>query len=197
MGPTVTSPPDASSSFSTGANKLAIRLRLHGHVLLTIAALIWAKPAPVSLLIGGGGVLVGLALRVWASGLLEKGGELCTDGPYCYVRHPLYLGSMLAAVGFAVMMNVIWGWIVVLPLFALLYTSQVIIEERHLRTTYGEAHASYAARVPMLLPWRGPAGESAARGWRLAQLLRNREHYHVVFTLAIGILLALKWRIGS
>lgn len=197
MGPTVTSPPDASSSFSTGANKLAIRLRLHGHVLLAVAAIVWAKPAPIPLLVGSGGVLVGLALRVWASGLLEKGGELCTDGPYCYVRHPLYLGSMLAAVGFAVMMNVIWGWIVVLPLFALLYTSQVIIEERHLRTTYGEAHAEYAARVPMFIPWRGRTEGGGGWTWRLAQALHNREHYHVVFTLLLGILLVLKWQIGS
>lgn len=197
MGPTVTSPPDAPSCFSTRARKLAIRLRLHGHVLLAAAALVWAKPAPVPLLIGTGCVLAGLALRVWASGLLEKGGELCTDGPYRYVRHPLYLGSMLAAVGFAVMMNVIWGWIVVLPLFALLYTSQVIIEERHLRTTYGQPHADYAARVPMLLPWRGRAGERAGRDWGLAQLLRNREHYHVAFTLAIGIFFLVKWRLGS
>jgi len=188
---------DAPGSLCTRAHKVVIRLRLYGHVLLAAAALVWAKPAPIPLLVGGGGVLLGLALRVWASGLLEKGGELCTDGPYRYVRHPLYLGSMLAALGFAVMMSVIWGWIVVLPLFALLYTSQVVIEERHLRATYGEAHADYAARVPMLVPWRGRARESAGRGWELAQLLRNREHYHVAFTLAVGILFLVKWRLGS
>jgi steroid 5-alpha reductase family enzyme len=134
---------------------------------------------------------------VWASGLLDKGGDLCVDGPYRYVRHPLYLGSVLAAVGFAVMMNVIWGWIVVLPLFALLYTSQVFIEERHLCATYGDAYADFAARVPMLIAWRGRAGRGTGRPWTLAQALQNREHYHVVFTLIVVILFLVKWGLGS
>ena len=193
----MTSQSPSPGRLSARASNVAIRLRLHGHVLLAVAALTLGQPESVPLLIGGGCVLAGLALRVWASGLLDKGGDLCIDGPYRYVRHPLYLGSMLAAVGFAVTMNVIWGWVVVLPLFVLLYTPQVIIEERHLRATYGEAHADYAARVPVLIPWRGRTGQREGRRWTIAQVLQNREHYHVAFTLVVGILFLVKWRIGS
>jgi hypothetical protein len=193
----VTSTPPPPTSLPRRASKLAIRLRLYGHAVLAAAALALGQPEPTPLLIGGVCVSFGLALRVWASGLLDKGGALCVDGPYRYVRHPLYLGSVLAAVGFAVMMDVIWGWVVVLPLFAMLYTSQVFIEERHLRAAYGDAYADFAARVPMLIPWRGRAGRGAGRPWTLAQALQNREHYHVIFTLIIVILFLVKWGLGS
>ncbi len=168
--------------------------RIHGHFALAVLALLLARPTPAANLAGAVLVILGLALRLWAAGLLEKGGALCTDGPYRYVRHPLYLGSLLAALGFAVMMNVIWGWIVVLPLFIVLYLVQVIEEERHLRNTYGEEHAAFRAAVPMLLPrpWKRPPVKG--RSWQWSRALTNREHYHVLFTLAfVALFFAKSW----
>jgi protein-S-isoprenylcysteine O-methyltransferase Ste14 len=157
-----------------------------------VLALWLARPTPATSVGGAVLVLSGLALRLWAAGFLEKGGELCLDGPYRYVRHPLYLGSLLAALGFAVAMNVIWGWVVVLPLFLGLYLWQVLDEERHLRNTYGEEHAAFRASVPMLLPrpWRPAAGKG--RPYRWSQARANREHYHALFTLLFVALFFLK-----
>ena len=177
--------------------KLAGKLRrIHGHVLLALLGLWLARPSLGMNLLGTAVVLVGMALRVWAAGYLEKGGELCTDGPYRYVRHPLYLGSLLAALGFAVMIHAIWGWAAVLPLFLALYALQVLSEERHLAATYGETHADFTAAVPLLLPWFGRAAEGKGRPWRLSQAAANREQYHVVVTLLLAALFFLKWYVG-
>jgi protein-S-isoprenylcysteine O-methyltransferase Ste14 len=151
------------------------------HLLLALAALVLARPTLVANLIGTIFVAAGLGLRVWAAGVLDKGGGLCTDGPFRLLRHPLYLGSSLAAVGFAVMVNRAWACLLILALFILLYAAQVLSEERRLRQEFGRAHADYARRVPILIPrWAPPASD--ARAWQLRRALINREHYHLLVT---------------
>jgi protein-S-isoprenylcysteine O-methyltransferase Ste14 len=165
--------------------------RIHAHIPLAILALVLARPSPIANLVGTGVVLAGIALRVWAAGVLRKGGGLCTGGPYRIVRHPLYAGSLVAALGFSIMMNVVWAWVLVFPLFVVLYAGQVLAEERDLRARYGEAHREWAQRVPMLLPTR-PAAPGRGREWRMSQVLANREHYHAAVTLALAALFHVK-----
>jgi protein-S-isoprenylcysteine O-methyltransferase Ste14 len=40
-------------------------------------------------------VMLGIAARLWASGHIKKNKVLATDGPYAYVRHPLYVGNLI------------------------------------------------------------------------------------------------------
>lgn len=166
--------------------------RIHGHLVLALLGFMLAEPSLVKIAVGGGIVMVGLLIRVWAAGVLEKNGPLCIDGPYRYVRHPLYLGSFVAAVGFAVMMNVMWGWILILPLFVVLYAAQVVSEERHLRSLYGPAHAEFASAVPAIIPWPGRSTAGNGCHWTLVRMLKNCEHYHVVFTLLIAAMFLVK-----
>ncbi len=76
---------------------------------------------------------------------------LAIRGPYRWVRHPLYLFSLV----------LFWAYPVVTAdrlLFNLLWTCWVVVgtvlEERDLVSRYGEAYESYRRQVPMLLPWR-------------------------------------------
>lgn len=162
-------------------NPVARLRRIHAHLLLAVLALALARPALATNLLGTALVALGLMLRLWAAGVLEKGGGLCTDGPYRWVRHPLYLGSFFAALGFCVMVRTLWGWLVVLPLFVAVYAAQVALEERHLREQYGSAHAAWARQVPRLLP-RWPSLPPRGRRWELRRALLNREHYHALVT---------------
>ncbi len=82
---------------------------------MALAALWLADPTFQSVLIGLLPILLGLALRVWAAGYLHKGGGLCVWGPYRFVRHPLYLGTTLGALGLCLMARSLWVWVVVLP----------------------------------------------------------------------------------
>ena len=169
--------------------------RIDAHPPLALVGLLVARPSVGSLAAGAVLVLAGIAIRVWAAGFLDKGGPLCTDGPYRFLRHPLYLGSLVAALGFVVMMDVIWGWLAILPLFLLLYTAQMLGEERHLRAAYGDAHEHYARSVPILVPSPGRRAETQGRRWELARALRNREQWHVVVTLLLTALFLTKWRL--
>lgn len=69
---------------------------------ISILALASVAPTWTSCLFGGAIALGGELLRVWAAGHLRKGREITRSGPYRYVRHPLYLGSTVMAIGFLV-----------------------------------------------------------------------------------------------
>jgi protein-S-isoprenylcysteine O-methyltransferase Ste14 len=173
-------------------NALGQIRRIQLHLPLALLALLLARPQHLTNILGTALVLLGLTVRMWAAGVLLKGGGLCTDGPYGLVRHPLYLGSILAALGFAVMMHTIWAWLVVMPVFVALYAWQVSLEERQLRMQYGEAHQAWARQVPLLFPC--PCRRGAAEGgrWELARVRANREHYHLLVTVALVVAFYLK-----
>jgi protein-S-isoprenylcysteine O-methyltransferase Ste14 len=64
---------------------------------------VWiARPSWTSLALGAVVTIPGILLRAFASGYVKKNEELTTSGPYAYTRNPLYLGSLIMAVGFAI-----------------------------------------------------------------------------------------------
>ena len=77
---------------------------------------------------------------------------LIQDGPYCFVRNPIYAGmfGMLIATGLAVS-----HWIPLLcatVLFAIGTCIRIRIEERLLREAFGSRFEEYARKVPALIP---------------------------------------------
>lgn len=166
------------------------RIRLHLPMALAVLAL--AHPTPQTLTLGTALVFLGMLLRWWAAGVLIKGGGLCVFGPYQYVRHPLYLGSTLGAVGLCIMASNPWAWAVVLPVFLLIYAWQIGEEEQLLAQTHREDHATWAARVPKLLPRPTPLRPTSPRPWTLHQALANREHFHILVTALLVALFYLK-----
>jgi protein-S-isoprenylcysteine O-methyltransferase Ste14 len=102
---------------------------------------------------------VGLALRVWATGWLQKNSALATAGPYGLCRNPLYLGTWLLVVGQSLMSSLPLAPVLVPALVLALYWPTMRDEERHLRALFGATYENYRSRVPLLLPRPGaPAG---------------------------------------
>lgn len=125
-------------------------------------------------------MLLGIALRVWARGHIERDLYLTQTGPYAFVRHPLYVGSFFLGFGFAAMSCLA----LVTPLFVLvflaLYAPKVLREDVFLRGKYGREYDRYAARVGAVLPqlrqpWRVScfAAEIQRFSWR--RVLRQQE----------------------
>src|SRR3990167_2320487 len=83
-------------------SKLAARIRVPAGLLVGAVYLVFAEPTARSLLAGASVALAGLLLRAISSGYVAKNQRLATGGPYAYTRHPLYLGSAVAGVGFCI-----------------------------------------------------------------------------------------------
>jgi len=129
---------------------------------------------------------VGLWLRAWAAGYLEKNQRLITGGPYAWVRNPLYVGSLIAVMGLAVgAKRPLLAWVFFL-FFYFVYLPVVQLEEQHLRKLFPEFE-EYARKVRMF--WPGiPEGEAEGEfRWELYQ--RNEEYKALIaFLIAIAFL---------
>jgi protein-S-isoprenylcysteine O-methyltransferase Ste14 len=149
------------------------RLRVPSGFLLVAAFAFFARPSPESLAWGVPVSLAGLALRGWAAGHLAKNRELATGGPYAYTRNPLYLGTLMVALGLAIACRSLWRGALFVTGFVLVYLPVIQNEEQHLRKLFPR-YAEYAARVPLLWP-RLARGASRPRfSW--ARYWKNQEY---------------------
>ena len=132
------------------------RLRLTGigGVALFCVSAFWVQDAwlPWVFNLGIALALSGLLLRMWATGWLVKNEALTIAGPYRFTRNPLYLGTLLITLGQCLMSDVPWAPLFFAPLCLALYWPTMRQEEQYLRERYGADYASYAERVPLLLP---------------------------------------------
>jgi len=164
----------------------AARWRVPMGFVLGVAYLIFAQPQPRLLIAGSLVALFGLAIRAYAAGCLNKNQILATGGPYARTRNPLYLGSLIVGVGFALAGG---SWILGLALvglFVLIYWPVMRREEAYLRQEFGEVYSGYANAVPFFLPLLRPRIKGV-EGFRWAQYRRNRE-YQAAVGFAAGVL---------
>jgi protein-S-isoprenylcysteine O-methyltransferase Ste14 len=141
--------PQAAKSNITWS-RVARRIRVPMGFALAIFYFWRARPTWGFLIIGALIALLGIVLRTAASGQVKKNQELTMTGPYAYVRNPLYLGSIVIAIGFAVAARDLWVALAILAMFALIYVPVIRAEETFLRKQF-PAYDGYARRVPSLL----------------------------------------------
>jgi len=168
------------------------RLRVPFGYLLGILVLVLARPSAGSLAGGGAIALAGEAIRLWASGHIDKTRALATGGPYAHTRNPLYLGSLVIAVGVAVAAASPWAALAVAAYFAAFYPSAMREEARFLRDRFPDEYAAWAAAVPLFLPRLAPAGPRAT-SFEWGRVQRNREWRTA---LALPAMAALLWARG-
>ena len=172
----------------TNYSSLASRVRVPASFVLGAIYLWFAEPTPLRLALGSIIALTGLAIRAMSAGHLEKNRELTTSGPYAYTRNPLYLGSALAGVGFAIAGGQWWFLLLLALFFAAVYAPVIRNEEAHLRKLFGEQYATYAESVPLFLPRlsaRRTDGMASRFNGKL--YLRNRE-YEALLAFAMIVL---------
>ncbi|MBI5739504.1 MAG: isoprenylcysteine carboxylmethyltransferase family protein [Nitrospirae bacterium] len=103
-----------------------------------------------------GTVLAGIAAvgRMWCSVYISgyKRKSLVTTGPYSMCRNPLYLFSLLGAVGVGLVTKTLSIPLTIFILFAVYYPLVIRREESDLVERHGEAFREYRRRVPAFIP---------------------------------------------
>jgi hypothetical protein len=121
------------------------------------------------------------AVRTWAAAYLCSevvhgrnlhSDVLVADGPYRHLRNPLYLGTILLAVGFGAAASVTGFLVLVVGIVVFCYRL-ILREEAELAASQSESYRQYRARVPRLLPMIGPRVASSGKRPRWAQAFRG------------------------
>src|SRR3954470_5573232 len=146
------------------------RLRVPSGFLIVLVFAWLSHPTPESLTLGVPVSLLGLALRAWAAGCLAKNQNLATGGPYAFTRNPLYIGTLLVALGLTIAARNLYLAVLFALVFLLVYLPVIQLEEQHLRRLFPE-YATYAERVPALLPRLTPYRDKSSNPFRGSQYL--------------------------
>jgi protein-S-isoprenylcysteine O-methyltransferase Ste14 len=126
-----------------------------------------AKPTVESILMGAALVIPGLVIRALASGQLQKNEQLATGGLYAHTRNPLYLGSLILAIGFALASRSWWIVAGIILLLFAIYLPVIRAEEVFLRQRFPQFE-DYTRHVPRLFPRVHASGNnSGAFSWDL------------------------------
>lgn len=174
-------------------NRIARRIRVPLGFLFAAVFLWLARPTPMFLALSLLLVIPGLLLRGFASGYVKKNAELTTTGPYAYTRNPLYLGSILIAVGFALAARSFWIALVLVALFLAIYLPVIRSEEQYLRSVF-PGFDDYAARVPRLIPRLVPARQPGSEPGAFSPALyrKHREYNALIGAVSMYAALILK-----
>jgi len=168
-------------------SQVARRIRVPLGFVFAVFYFWLARPTWRSMAIGAIVVVPGLLIRALASGHVRKNESLATSGPYAYTRNPLYLGSLLMGVGFAVAARSWWVGLALVVMFFAIYVPVIRDEEAFLRRTFPEFE-EYARRVSRMLPGltRAPsASGEASSGFSLDLYLKHREYNALLGSLAM------------
>jgi protein-S-isoprenylcysteine O-methyltransferase Ste14 len=105
--------------------------------------------------------VIGLIVSLWSAGSLGRSltpfprpldsGQLVTSGAYRYVRHPIYFGVLMVALGISLITTSPLRLAMTVVLF-FFFDHKSRREERWLEEKY-PAYAEYRARVRRLIPW--------------------------------------------
>ena len=130
------------------------------------------RPLPALFWIGAAIAVIGSGVRLWASGHIKKNKALATDGPYAYVRHPLYVGNILLGIGFSLASGLWWSGPLYIAILVFFYPHAIKHEDEKLHRLFGEAWEKWQANTRALIPRfandGGPSGQ-----WSFMQSLRQ------------------------
>lgn len=190
------------------ASELAKKLRLPLGFILAALYVIFAPRLHTftwqALLIGGVVALIGVLIRGWASGHIMKNDRLATSGPYAHTRNPLYFGSFLIAVGFAIAAN--WLLIFLVGVFFLvIYAPTMAREKANIKGRFPRDYPKYENNVPAFfprfMPWRGSGMPAEGVGFSMPLYMKHGEWKaalgYVAAMAYLGIRLWMKQQHGA
>ena len=160
--------------------------------------------ARIVITIGAALVFAAAALRTWGAAYLrtsivhdtsQHSDDIVADGPFRYTRNPLYLASVLMAIGIGVLASrtgfvflVLANWIFVYRL--------IFREEAALLNSQGDRYRSYYKSVPRFWPLRGARPALSGRLPQWAQAFAGETFVWLYGVAVFAIAISLNVRLG-
>ncbi len=145
------------------------RYRDYTPIPLIVLLLIFGRPTVLTATVGLIAIAFGELFRIYSVGFIgtvsrtrtqSTGQKLITEGPFSYVRNPLYVGNFGITAGFAIFGGVAWIFLVTIFLFALQYFFIIRYEENLLTDRFGNDYVEYKKEVPRWFPHSLPKLEA-------------------------------------
>ncbi len=156
--------------------KRLLRLRFAILYPLALVVVLYSRATVPSIRLGLCFIIPGVLLRLWSNSCAVKTEKLTTCGPYAFVRHPLYLGTLLILLGVVLLVQLYGIGLVALAAFAGAYVRTIGQEEKLLEGIYGEGYRVYKKEVPAVLPRLTPYRTGDRWPLSLERLRRSKEH---------------------
>jgi protein-S-isoprenylcysteine O-methyltransferase Ste14 len=140
---------------------IVVAWRLMRHPQAFDTARLW-EPTPALQWLAALVVIAGLVVTLWARAALgrnwsgtvtfKQDHELIVSGPYRFVRHPIYSGLLLMALGSGILSGWRSGFLAVAVLFVGFWL-KLRVEERLMEQHFPEAYPDYRRRTRALIPF--------------------------------------------
>lgn len=183
------------AEFKQFFNSLA-RWRVRMAIPAALLVLIFAQPTKLSLIIGFFLCFLGLLLRSWASGHLNKNACLATSGPYRFSRNPLYFANLVLGLGLVAAANSLICWLLFLSYFLAFYPATILKEQHKMAELFPQEYGEYERKVPLFFPRLRTSFPPKARKFSSALYLKNKEYKATLAILGFWLLLFLKRFLG-
>lgn len=162
-------------------------------VLFVLLVSIAGEPEQTLLYAGTGIAIIGALIRLWASGHVKKNKELATDGPYAFVRHPLYVGNILLLVGYSLASSLWWSYVLMVALLLFYYPPTISYEDNKLRNFFGEAWENWSKTTYALIPTLPTKSNQMGSSWSFRQsLMQNAEPVIIAYLIGCMYMLYAK-----
>ena len=138
-------------------------IRSYTPIPFILIAIIFAEPTFETLSIGFAIAIIGESIRFWGVSICGSvtrttgavgATNLVTDGPFGFVRNPLYVGNILMYVGCSFTSNSIYPWLQITTPIYFIFQYHIIVlkEEEYLRKVFKEEYSNYEKNVPRFFP---------------------------------------------
>lgn len=146
------------------------KYRSYTPIPFLIPLFLYGRPTAESLIIGFIISMIGEAIRFW--GVSYAGGEtrttkvgasnLVTQGPFAYIRNPLYLGNIFLYFGVSIMAKSLFPYLQIIGLiyFSVQYYFIIKEEEVFLKEKFKDKYEDYYKSVNSILPSLKPFDKS-------------------------------------
>jgi protein-S-isoprenylcysteine O-methyltransferase Ste14 len=146
-----------------------------------IILVIFAKPTLLSIIIGFIIMVLGENFRIWGVSAMGKfrGDYPVMEGPFAYVRNPLYVGNILLYAGAGIMSLSLFPWLQIAGVLWFYVQYRIIIrwEEDYFEGKYKGDFLNYCKNVPPFFPrikaYRNKRENLLKKPMTLKEIFRN------------------------